>query len=190
MDYQKIYNNLISRAMSRSLDGYTEIHHVIPKCIGGTNDTTNLVALTAEEHYIAHLLLVRLYPSNRSLWYAANMMANRNNKTYAWTRKNHAKIVSEDKTGFKHNNEAKAKMSSAIAKRWYGDKDGFVEEQRRRASNPKKKKDGYFKPKSADHAMNISKAALLRPRVQCQHCDKLITKANIKNHMKIHKEIL
>jgi hypothetical protein len=86
----------------------------------------------------------------------------------------------------KHTDEAKNKMKVAIAERWANNRAGFVEEQRRRASNPKKKKDGYFKPKSDDHAKNISNAALKRPRQPCHVCGKLITHANVKNHMKVH----
>lgn len=188
MDYAKIYESIITRAKTRTLDGYKESHHIVPKCVGGSNHSSNLVDLTAEEHYIAHLLLVKLYPGNKAMWYAANMMSNRNNKHYAWTRKRHAVIVSEDKTGFKHSDLAKEKMRRAIAERWANDADGFVQEQKRRASHPKKKKDGYFKPKSNEHSQNISKAALQRPRFPCSICGKLITKANIKNHMKVHKE--
>ena len=189
MNYKKIYNNIIERAKNRIMEGYTEIHHIIPKCIGGTNNVDNLVSLTAEEHYIAHLLLVKIYPKSKSLWYAANMMANKNNKMYAWTRKKHAKIVSEDKSGFRHDDIAKEKMSKAITERWKDNYQGFVEEQRRRASNPKKNKENYFKPKSTEHAKNISLAALQRPRVPCEQCGKEITVANIKNHMKVHKNV-
>lgn len=34
-------------------------HHIIPKCFGGKGDE-NLVLLTRREHYIAHLLLIRM----------------------------------------------------------------------------------------------------------------------------------
>ena len=61
--------------------------------MGGTNDSSNLVDLTPEEHYVAHQLLVKIYPSERGLVYAANMMTVnsnntcRNNKQYAWLKK-------------------------------------------------------------------------------------------------------
>jgi len=92
MDYNKHYYNLISRAKSRVLDGYVEKHHIIPKCLGGTDDISNLVILTPEEHYIAHQLLVKIYPNNDKLVYAAVMMCvkspthHRNNKMYGWLR--------------------------------------------------------------------------------------------------------
>ena len=186
MNYHQIYKDIITRAKSRTCIDYTELHHIKPRCMGGSDEEDNIVALTAREHYLAHLLLIKIYPTNKSLWYAANMMANRNGRTYEFLRRQHAINVSLDHTGMKHTDEAKAKMKVAIAERWANNYDGFVEEQRRRASTPKKKKDGYFKPKTSEHARNISNAALKRPRQPCHVCGKLITNANIKNHMKVH----
>ena len=58
MDYYKIYNQLIERAKQRkSVEGYTEIHHIIPRSEGGTDKSDNLVKLTGREHFIAHKLL-------------------------------------------------------------------------------------------------------------------------------------
>lgn len=60
--YTSVYNNIIARAKSRDLPKniYTEKHHIIPKSLGGTNDLTNLVRLTAREHFICHLLLPKM----------------------------------------------------------------------------------------------------------------------------------
>ena len=74
MNYRQHYTNLISRARNRVLEIYTESHHIIPRCLGGTDDPLNLVDLTPEEHYVAHQLLVKMYPSNRSLIFAAHLM--------------------------------------------------------------------------------------------------------------------
>lgn len=76
MNYQAIYNRIIDRAKSRQLDCYTERHHVTPKCLGGSNTKSNLVQLTAREHFICHLLLVEMYPDNSKLQFAAWAMAN------------------------------------------------------------------------------------------------------------------
>lgn len=60
MNYLKIYCNLIRKAENRtSLEGYTEKHHTFPKSIFGNNN--RLVVLTAREHYIAHVLLEKIY---------------------------------------------------------------------------------------------------------------------------------
>ena len=93
MDYQKIYDALIERAHFRILDGYTETHHIIPKCMKGDNSKENLVSLTPEEHYLAHQLLVKIYPNNRKLIFAAMIMTGgcnghrSKNKLYGWLRR-------------------------------------------------------------------------------------------------------
>lgn len=89
MDYKKHYSTLIERAKTRILNSYTEKHHIVPRCMGGSDDPNNLVRLTPEEHYVAHQLLVKIYPSNHRLINAATMMvANRNtNKMYGWLRR-------------------------------------------------------------------------------------------------------
>jgi hypothetical protein len=75
MNYQIIYNQIIERAQNRKLDGYKERHHIIPKCMGGSNDKTNLVELTAREHFICHRLLCEIYPKNKKLIYSVWVMA-------------------------------------------------------------------------------------------------------------------
>ena len=70
MDYKKIHDNLIERGKNRKLDGYVEKHHIIPKCMNGTNEPNNLVKLTAREHFLVHWLLHEMYPENSDLRYA------------------------------------------------------------------------------------------------------------------------
>ena len=77
--YRKVYHQIIDRARNRGLDRkkiefYVEIHHIIPKCLGGNNDRTNLVALTYREHIICHKLLCKLYPNNYYLHSAVYLM--------------------------------------------------------------------------------------------------------------------
>lgn len=99
MDYLKIYNSLIDRARNCACHGYSEKHHIIPKCMGGTNDKSNIVELRPEEHYLAHQLLVKIYPDNRKLVYAAVCMTRvsegqrRNNKLYGWLKRRKAEIA-------------------------------------------------------------------------------------------------
>jgi hypothetical protein len=96
MNYQKIYNDIIIRGQSRMLEGYKEKHHIIPRCMGGSNDTNNLVSLTPEEHYLCHLLLVKIYPNNIRLVKAAMFMVSsnsnqqRNNKAYGWLKRQYS----------------------------------------------------------------------------------------------------
>ena len=122
MDYSAIYTRIIERARNRKLTGYSEKHHIVPRCLGGGNEKSNLVRLRADEHYICHLILARMHPENRKLVFAANMMlvsspdhcgGRSKNKRHAWLRKAHAKAVGDSKRGIKYSDEVKARMSEA-----------------------------------------------------------------------------
>lgn len=93
MNYKKHYELLINRGKNRMLSGYVERHHIIPKCMGGTDDVENLVQLTPEEHYLAHQLLIKMYPTIPGLAHAAQLMTvhqtdgRTTNKLFGWIRK-------------------------------------------------------------------------------------------------------
>ncbi len=120
MNYTLHYEKLIDRAQARQLDCYTETHHIIPVCIGGTDSVSNLVELTPEEHLVAHLLLMKIN-NNKSLVYAAMRMHNRvkNNKEYGYLRRQFAGIMREKMSGTgnamygkHHTDAAKQKISA------------------------------------------------------------------------------
>jgi hypothetical protein len=133
MDYSRHYDVLITRAQDRSLSGYFEKHHIVPRCMGGTDEPDNLVRLTAEEHFVAHLLLVKIFPGNRKLVLAALAMGMNNgltmrgatNKRHGWLRRRHSeamkgRVVSPEtreklraaQAGRKLSDETKQKMST------------------------------------------------------------------------------
>lgn len=77
MNYHRMYEQLIEKRRREPLDKssvYCEKHHFIPKCMGGTNESWNLVYLTAKEHFIAHHLLYLMNPTNISLMSALMAM--------------------------------------------------------------------------------------------------------------------
>lgn len=121
MDYRKHYTILITRGINRNLEGYKERHHIIPRCLGGNDDLSNLVYLTADEHRLAHLLLVKMYPDNHKLIYAARMMfidnSYRNGRTkskqYKWIKEAVSLAISYTKTGTKMSEESSIKKSLA-----------------------------------------------------------------------------
>ena len=104
MDYKKIYEQLIAKASGRKTekDIYYEKHHIVPRCLGGTDEDLNLVNLTAEEHFVAHQLLVKIYPNDKKLMSALSKMCSsssknkRTNKWYGWIRKRYALSVSAE----------------------------------------------------------------------------------------------
>lgn len=114
MNYQYQYNKIINIAKdqkrSKNDGNYYENHHIIPKCLGGTNDDNNMILLTAREHYVVHKLLCRIYPKNRSLYYALHMMSicsSKNHKRdyvvssrdYQWLRENKPDSWNKGKIG-------------------------------------------------------------------------------------------
>jgi hypothetical protein len=107
VNYQKHYDNLINRAKQRPVVLYTEKHHIVPRCMGGTDCKENLVDLTPEEHFVAHQLLVKLFPNNQKLIYAAALMTRghngrrANNKLFGWIRKQFALTHSKAMKGKK-----------------------------------------------------------------------------------------
>ena len=117
MDYKKIYNQLVDRARERILDTYYEQHHILPVSMGGKNNKSNLVNLTAREHLIAHMLLWRIH-RNTSMSYALWQMSNTrgiklNSRMYETLRLNISVLVSKQMTGKVVSDETKSKMSQS-----------------------------------------------------------------------------
>lgn len=65
--YTNWYYSIIQNAQTRTNDGYTERHHIIPKSLGGDNLKDNLVRLTAREHFICHRLLTKMTVGNQKI---------------------------------------------------------------------------------------------------------------------------
>jgi hypothetical protein len=73
--YTRWYYSIIEKAKNRDLkEEYSENHHVIPKCLGGIDNESNLAKLLAREHFICHLLLTKMHDDYR-LKFALHMMA-------------------------------------------------------------------------------------------------------------------
>ena len=71
MNYQWHYDMLIFTRKGRKREEgmYYEKHHILPKSMGGSDDESNLVYLTAREHFLAHWLLWRIH-KNRDTAFA------------------------------------------------------------------------------------------------------------------------
>ena len=77
--YYKTYNQLIDKCIQLESDGYpedmyTEVHHILPKCMGGTNKEDNLVRMPVRYHIMAHLLLVKIYPNIGKIIYEQSLL--------------------------------------------------------------------------------------------------------------------
>lgn len=166
--YEKWYNELIAKALSRSWTRqdapcYTEKHHIVPRSLGGSNNSNNLVLLTAREHFIAHRLLCKYGDSNQQtrmihamqkFLYSMKDRSHINSRTYNHLRsiisnvKKESMINNKHRLGVLHSDDIKQKMS----------------EQRK----------GVAKSESTKQKMSESakKSWLNRDIVECPHCGK------------------
>ena len=65
--YTKYYFLIINNSKNRPKQ-YSEKHHIIPRSFGGTDDPENLVDLTPREHFICHMLLIKMVPKSSTEW--------------------------------------------------------------------------------------------------------------------------
>lgn len=118
MNYTEHYERLIARAQARTQApvGYRERHHILPRCMGGTNAPENLVNLSGEEHYVAHQLLAKIHPGVAGLICAAIVMARKctGNKAYGWLRRRAAEESRVRNSGKSPSSETRAKLSAAL----------------------------------------------------------------------------
>lgn len=100
MNYQKIYSDLISKFKENPSEGFSERHHIFPKCMGGTNKAENIVRLPPRHHFIAHLLLAKIY-GERMLYAAWRMKTSKKytSKEYAWLRQKISKRMKDNNPG-------------------------------------------------------------------------------------------
>jgi hypothetical protein len=93
-----------------------ERHHVLPKCMGGTDEKCNIVMLTAKEHFISHKILARMHPEVYGLWQAVIAMGRLSgykSRIFASERARAAEL----RRNFRYSDESKAKMSQSAKAR-------------------------------------------------------------------------
>lgn len=129
--YETWYNALISKSQERGWSRgtapcYVEAHHIIPKSLGGTNDKTNIVFLTAREHCVAHLLLSRFGSDEQKIkmiWALQRFLTS--NKTISsvlydstrnlWVEEHKKKLIGNTRRlGKKDSDETRLKKSQAM----------------------------------------------------------------------------
>jgi hypothetical protein len=207
MDYKKIYDNLIytrkSLQENRKLDKkqkikYYEAHHIIPICKGGEGKTSqwrwhsNIILLTAREHFLSHWLLWRIYRDRSSALGFHKMMSNTkkqnrvtNSRGYEEARiafcesqrgntyaKGHTKVISE---------EQRKNHSKIMKGKFAGDKNPSKQPGVGQKISQKLK--GV--KKSHTHVEKIREALKNRPKIACKYCNLEYDKTN---YMRWHGE--
>jgi hypothetical protein len=130
--YYHWYYQIIDKARKRGIpEGYYERHHIIPKCMEGTNDWWNIVNLTFREHFLVHWLLTKMTSGDAKRKMQQSLMAMcsprgrgmarsrtiRSGWQYTLARQNARMSASE----IKMSEETKAKIGIAVS----GEKNGF-----------------------------------------------------------------
>jgi hypothetical protein len=102
MDYHRIYREFIADRKSKGCpDGYSERHHILPRALGGGDEPENLIRLTAEDHFFAHLLLAKAHGG--TMWIAVMRMMGarrrqwcprKSRRAYGWAKKARSKAMS------------------------------------------------------------------------------------------------
>jgi len=84
--YTRFYMSLMDdrKKMNRkkTRDGSYDLHHIVPKFMGGSDVKSNKVLLTPREHFISHLLLTKMLTGlhKRSAYYALVRFLGKNSK--------------------------------------------------------------------------------------------------------------
>jgi len=101
MNYSKIYLGLYKKAKLRGhlkLNPFMEFHHFVPKSLyfskykklinevlglefNNHRDQENIYPVTLKEHYMAHLLLFKMFPDLKEIMYGLNQVMNRYGKS-------------------------------------------------------------------------------------------------------------
>ena len=161
MNYKNIYDALIKRAQNRIIDGYVEKHHIIPRCMNGLDDKENIAELTPEEHFVAHQLLVKIYPGNRGLIYSLARLSGgksklRSNKLYGWIRRKISIQRSIDMKGHTI---------------WVGRKHTENTKKKIRLYNLESSHSlGLIRSEETKLKISDSKSGISKPKIECPHC--------------------
>lgn len=200
MNYRRIYDDLMSdrlnlkplRLKQKRSGFYFEGHHIIPKCKGGTGNSSraknneNIVLLTAREHFLAHWLLWRIYGDRQMALAFHKMMSTTKNtnritssKGYAEAReafritnignaygKGVIKIISE---------EQKQKQSEKMKGRYIGNNNPFFGKTHSIETLQKLKK-----PKSKEHIEKLRDILKNKPKIKCPYCNREMNELNAK----------
>lgn len=119
------YEKLMAYAQARGpLTGYYETHHIVPRSEGGSDNSSNLVKLTAREHFLAHWLLFRMRRTKEAAL-AFRLMVNdqgrRRGRDYATARELMANAMRGDKNPAKRP-EVRAKIKANHSPNFKGKK--------------------------------------------------------------------
>jgi hypothetical protein len=156
--YTRWYYNIVNTAKSRIPAGYTEKHHIIPKSFyinksktgwleGNSEVLENKAKLTPEEHFLCHLLLVRMttgLAKTKMSFALARLSRSKklqgkiNSRTYGYIKKLHSEAASITQKGVKEKHTVSKETREKISKSLLGRK--LTDETKSKMKKPKSEK--------------------------------------------------
>lgn len=133
MNYQKLHDSIINHARQNPPQGTHEVHHIVPRCMGGTDEESNLIPISYRQHFILHWLWTKILPDHNGLNNAFHLMFFQNSSLSRpegeLVRRNQSRVYARNKAimaqmtsaRFKDvpkTEEQKNKMREAANKRW------------------------------------------------------------------------
>lgn len=167
--YTSIYEKIIARGKQRSLYRPFERHHIIPKSLGGSDASTNLVNLTLREHFICHRLLTKMVSGEMrhkmlsAIWYMSNT------KKYIIHSRTYEKLRSDIVAA----KQGKPAWNKGIPRT---DKEKQLMSERRKLSQTEAWNKGVTH--SDEVKQQLSELAKNRTVYVCPHCGKSATGGN------------
>jgi hypothetical protein len=143
--------------------------------MGGTDEATNLVSLTPEEHYLCHLLLVKIHPNNIRLVKAAMFMVSsnnnvkRNNKAYGWLKRQYSDYMSGPDNPSTKNGTWNKGISVKLRKTQLTDLEKSSHSSRMKDKNPCAGVKPWNHPRATDYSKSVWKQAELLYNVWITH---------------------
>ena len=166
-------------------DTIYHLHHIVPKHAGGTDDPSNIVKLTIEEHAEAHRKLYDEHGrwQDKLAWLGLSGMIGKEEIIKEIQRENGRINGSKSSnsawlTGRPKSEETKRKISKTLTGRVQSQstKDKRAESHRGQKRSQEARdnisKSQKGKLLSEDHKRKLAKSAKNRPKVACPHCGK------------------
>lgn len=175
MNYRRIYDNLIAKhgSWEKPKGVYAERHRKIPGCAGGKYVKGNAFYMSARAHFLAHLLLARIYGGRN--WSAVKLMSrgDKSSKLYERSKIEHnlynselarlqwanaesrSKILEAQKNSI--NQEYRDKMSKITSSNWT--------EKRRKEASIRQTLANSSMSEETKRKISISKTGKKRPEL-------------------------
>lgn len=185
--YLHWYEKLTSTSQ---LYGYVEKHHIVPKSIIPNN---TLVALTARQHYIAHLLLIKCVnlKYRKKMLYAITAMKMRTTKDIKFNSRVFEKLKIEANIsrsialkGRTHSEETRAKIKAKRALQIISEETKLKMSASRkgRKNSPEaieKVRQAHIGSKRSEETkQRLQESRKSYPRLTCEHCGKVAVTVN------------